>query len=228
MSYQEYARQIIENYAETDTESRDQLVDSVKTLKVKRVLDVGCGAGHQLIPFAVKKDAFCVGIDIGEELGQVGNAFIGSFGFSGKICFARAKGEELPFENESFDVVLCMVALPYMHNKKAIAETARVLRPGGVYILKTHAPAFYFGMLKRRFRTFDLRQYAYPVICLINGIRHQLTGRQAQDGFWKGKEVFQTKGFLTKELKKHNLRIEGTLPDTNIQSPSFYIVKKLK
>ncbi len=223
MSYQKYAQEIIESYNET--ESRNFLVDAVKDRKVKRVLDVGCGAGQDLIPFAEKKNAFCVGIDIGKELGKIGNAFVEKLDYSDKIKFLRAKGEDLPFSDGSFDVVLCRVALPYMHNKKAIAETARVLRSGGVYLLKTHAPAFYFGMLKQRFTTFDLRQYAYPLICLANGIRHQFTGKQTQKGFWKGKEVFQTKSFLEKEFKKNGLRLEGTLPDTNIESPSLFIVK---
>ena len=178
-----------------------------------------------MIPFAEKRGAFCVGIDIGEELGEIGKTFVETLNYSDKIKFVRAEGEDLPFADESFDVVLCRVALPYMNNKKVIAETARVLRPGGVYLLKTHAPAFYFGMLKRRFTTFSLRQYAYPVICLINGIRHQATGKQTRKGIWKGKEVFQTRSFLEKELKKNGLRIEGVLPDTNIQSPSFFIVK---
>lgn len=226
MSYREYARQIIENYAETDTKNRNLLIDAVKEMKVGKVLDVGCGAGQELIPFAEKKGAFCIGIDTGKELGEIGKNFIESLNYAEKIMFVRSKGEDLPFADESFDVVLCRVALPYMNNKKAIAETARVLRPGGVYLLKTHAPAFYFGMLKRRFGSFDLRQYAYPMICLANGIYHQLTGKQLEKGFWKGKEVFQTRSFLEKELKKNDLKIEGVLSDNNIQSPSFFIVKQ--
>ena len=226
MFYREYAQEIVKNYAGTDAKNRDLLVDAVRKFEIKRVLDVGCGAGQEMIPFAEKRNAFCVGIDIGTELGEIGNSFVRKLNYADKICFTRSKSEDLPFADESFDVVLCRVALPYMNNKKAIAEVGRVLRPGGIYLLKTHAPAFYFGMLKKRFFTFDPRQYAYPLICLAGGLWHNLTGRQLQKGFWEGKEIFQTKGFLEKELKKHNLTIEGTLPDTNIQTPSFLIVKQ--
>jgi hypothetical protein len=69
------------------------------------------------------------------------------------------------------------------------------------------------------------KQLAYPLICLANGIWHQLSGNQLNKGFWKGKEVFQTQGFLEKEFSKHNMKIEGTLPDNNIQSPSFLVRK---
>jgi hypothetical protein len=54
---------------------------------------------------------------------------------------------------------------------------------------------------------------------------YQLSGNQLQNGFWEGKEVFQTKGFLENEFAKHNMKIEGNLPDDNIQSPSFLVRK---
>lgn len=223
--YQEYAQIAIKQYAEKDSASRYMLVDAVGDLVVKRVLDIGCGAGQEMLPFIEKKNAFCVGIDIGEELGKIGNEVAENFRCKENLKFSRSKGEELPFADESFDVVLCRVALPYMHNKKTIAEVARVLRSDGVFLLKTHAPMFYFGMLPTRAKTLNPKQLAYPLICLANGIWHQLSGNQLNKGFWKGKEVFQTKGFLEKEVAKHNMKIEGTLPDNNIQSPSFLVRK---
>lgn len=223
-NYRQYAEQIIAGYPESN--QPDLLIDAVKDLEIKRVLDVGCGAGQEMIPFAERRGVFCVGIDVGAELGEVGNGFVGELGQADRVNFARSQGSDLPFASASFDVVLCRVALPYMNNKKAIAEVARVLRPGGVYLLKTHAPAFYIGMLKRRLGTFQIRQYAYPLICLAGGLWHQFTGRQLEHGLWSGKETYQTGGFLKRELAKHGLEITGTLPDTNIQTPSFYIVKR--
>lgn len=84
---------------------------------------------------------------------------------------------------------------------------------------------FYFGMLPRRAKTLNPKQIAYPLICMANGIWHSITGNQLQEGFWEGKEVFQTKRFLEKEFAKQNMKIEGTLPDDNVQSPSFLIRK---
>ncbi len=223
--YQEYAQLAIRQYAEKDSVSRCMLVDAVGDLDVKKVLDIGCGAGQEMLPFIEKKKAFCVGIDVGKELGKVGKEITENFDCKESLSFSRSKGEELPFADKSFDVVLCRVALPYMHNKKTIAEVGRVLRTGGIFLLKTHAPMFYFGMLPGRTKTLNPKQVAYPLICLANGIWHQLSGNQLQNGFWKGKEVFQTKGFLEKEFSKHGMKIEETLPDDNIQSPSFLIRK---
>ena len=224
-TYEEYAAQAIENFARRDAASRDLLVDAVKHLSVEKVLDVGCGAGQELLPFVDKTDAFCVGVDIAAELGKVGQSFFKKKNSENRVAFVRSEGEKLPFETESFDIVLCRVALPYMNNRQAIAEIARVLKPKGVFLLKTHAPAFYFGMIRQRLRLLSLKQIAYPLICLAGGVWHQTSGKQLKGGIWNGKEVYQTRGFLEKECAKNNLRIEGFLSDTNPATPSFVIVK---
>lgn len=225
-NYQEYTRQAIENFARERTdESRYLLVDAVKDTPIETVLDVGCGAGQELIPFVEKTRAFCVGVDVAAELGWVTKNLFGNFAHQNRAVFARSLGEKLPFDDASFDVVLCRVALPYMNNRRTIAEVARILRPNGIFLLKTHAPAFYFGMLRERWRSFSLRQIAYPLICLVGGWWHSLTGRQPQNGFWAGKEVYQTAGFLRRELGRNDLRIERELSDTNRETPSYLIRK---
>jgi hypothetical protein len=112
-----------------------------------------------------------------------------------------------------------------MNNRQALGEISRVLKNGGVLLLKTHAPAFYFGMLSERLKTFSAKRIAYPLICLAASCWHLLTGRQLQKGFWQGKEIFQTRGFLEKEFARNNLRMKGNLPDDNPRTPSFVVVK---
>ncbi|MGI8787738.1 MAG: methyltransferase domain-containing protein [Pyrinomonadaceae bacterium] len=221
-NYREYANQAIENFALKDAASRYLLVNAVRDLKIKKVLDLGCGAGQELLPFIEKTSAFCVGADIAEKLGEVSGGF---FRRQKRAVFVRSRGENLPFADASFDVVLCRVALPYMNNRRTIAEVARVLRPDGIFLLKTHAPSFYFGMIRRRWKTFSPKQIAYPLICLTGGAWHFLTGSQPQNGFWAGKEVFQTEGFLRREFSRNNLQIVKHLSDTNRETPSFVIIK---
>jgi ubiquinone/menaquinone biosynthesis C-methylase UbiE len=225
-SYSEYAQAALANYEKRDAASRFLLYEAVKGLKIERVLDVGCGAGQELFPFLKKTNAFCVGIDIAPELGKITNGIFSKKEFSDRAKFARSKGESLPFSDESFDVVLCRVALPYMNNRQTIAEVARILKPNGVFLLKTHAPPFYSAMLKERIKTLKPKQIAYPLICVVGSVFHILSGKQLQNGFWKGKEIFQTRGFLEKEFAKNGLEIKGELADTNPLSPSFVVVKK--
>lgn len=224
-SYQEYVELAIEQFARRDERSRYLLVDAVADKPIRRVLDIGCGAGQELIPFLEKTGADCFGIDAADELGAVGSKLFAAHGFSDRFALFRALAENLPFAPASFDVVLCRVALPYMNNRRAIAEVARVLRGGGVFLLKTHAPAFYTAMVRERWKTLSLKQLAYPLICLAGSAWHQTTGWQLEKGFWKGKEVFQTEKFLQKECAKNGLRIEGFLPDNNPLTPSYKIIK---
>jgi len=226
-NYQEYARQAIEDFVHEDADRRYLLVDAVRDLQVEKVLDVGCGAGQELIPFVEKTGAVCIGIDRAAELGTVTRKFFNKFDFADRVAFVRSCGESLPFADASFDVVLCRIALPYMNNRRTIAEIARVLRPNGVFLLKTHAPMFYFGMIQRRWKTFSLRQVAYPLICLAGGAWHSLTKRQLQKGFWAGKEIYQTERFLKREFALNDLLFENYLSDTNRETPSF-MVKKMK
>ena len=225
-SYSEYANAALENYERRDAASRYLLYEAVKDLNIERVLDVGCGAGQELFPFLEKSEAFCVGIDIAKEIGKITNEVFAQKDFSDRAKFVRSKGEFLPFADESFDVVLCRVALPYMNNRQTIAEVARILKPNGVFLLKTHAPPFYSAMLKKRLKTFNPKQIAYPLICVAGSIFHLFSGKQLEKGFWQGKEIFQTRRFLEKEFAKNGLEIKTELSDTNPLSPSFLIVKK--
>ena len=224
-TYQEYAQAALAKHAKSDAASRYALVSAVENIEVKRVLDIGCGAAQELLPFLERTKAFCVGIDIADSLGEVTKTVFKLNDDAQKVGFSRANGASLPFADASFDVVLCQIAIPYMNNRQTIAEVARVLRPGGVFLLKIHAPAFYFGMLPERFKTLNPKQIAYPLICLAGSVWHSLTGKQLEKGFWRGKEIFQTRRFLKREFSKNNLRIERELEDTNKQTPSFYIVK---
>ncbi len=225
-NYQEYTQTAIEKFAQKDAAKRYLLVDAVGSKLPKAVLDVGCGAGQELLPFLEKTDAFCVGVDFADELGKVTREVFRGKNYDNRYAFVRSKGEEIPFESESFDVVLCRVALPYMNNRKAFAEISRILKPNGTFLLKTHAPAFYFGMIRERFFSFSPKQLAYPIICLAGGIVHSLSGKQLQNGFWRGKEIYQTQKFIERECARNGLNIEGFLSDDNRETPSFVIVKK--
>lgn len=94
-----------------------------------KVLDVACGTGNAALP-AARKGAHVAGLDIVPKLLAQGRAGAEAEGL--EIEWVEGNAEALPFEAESFDVVLstfgCMFA---PRHDVAAAEIARVLRPGG-------------------------------------------------------------------------------------------------
>ena len=100
-----------------------------------RALDVGCGTGHHLR--ALSERGFEVaGVDGSQEMldaARVENP---------AADLRMADVAALPFDDASFDLILCVEVLRYLDDpRRCIAEILRVLRPGGV-CLATAAPLF--------------------------------------------------------------------------------------
>src|SRR5262245_53263683 len=90
-----------------------------------RILDVGCGAGQTLITSNLAPGVMALGVDLDHSALALGRRLTQS------IHFVCAKGEDLPFRSEGFDLVFSRVAIPYMHIQGALCEMSRVLRDGG-------------------------------------------------------------------------------------------------
>lgn len=109
---------------------RAQEVDALRleNLRDKRILEVGCGAGVNLL--SLQRCAEVVGIDVEPLYLQVTPVLARLEGLPNprRLC---AQAEHLPFEDRSFDVALFFGSLPYMQIELALREVARVLRPGG-------------------------------------------------------------------------------------------------
>src|SRR5258705_1647679 len=139
--YDRYVRSEWEMFVGDATRGLESL-KAVLGLNVSRVLDVGCGAGQDLLPFAAS--AFCVGVDLSPEAGHAMRELFRGLGLSAKVAFTRAVAEALPFQSASFDLVICRLALPYNDNSRSLAEMARVLCLEGVLLLKFHHARFYW------------------------------------------------------------------------------------
>lgn len=86
------------------------------------VVDVGCGE-RPYEPLFEGRAARYVGVDI----------------TSGPNVDVVAPAEELPFQSESFDCVVCSQMLEHAEDPaRVLAELHRVLRPGGVAFVSTH------------------------------------------------------------------------------------------
>jgi ubiquinone/menaquinone biosynthesis C-methylase UbiE len=98
----------------------------------QRVLDVAAGVGTSAIFLAEHFGNEVIGIDYGRESVAMANAAAAEADLTNRVRFELADAERLPFEDNSFDAVICECAFCTFPNKtKAAAEIARVLRPGG-------------------------------------------------------------------------------------------------
>lgn len=98
-----------------------------------RVLDAGCGCGFDTFIAAsmVGITGRAVGIDITAEMLEVARSASETFK-SGDVQFWEGSIEQLPFEDESFDLVISNGVLNLVPDKQAaFSEIARVLRPNG-------------------------------------------------------------------------------------------------
>jgi 2-polyprenyl-6-hydroxyphenyl methylase/3-demethylubiquinone-9 3-methyltransferase len=100
-----------------------------------RALDVGCGGGLLAEEFA-RLGCAVVGVDPSEESLAAARRHAAGQGLA--IQYQCAMGEALPFADASFDIVYCCDVLEHVTALgQVIAETARVLRPGGTYLYDT-------------------------------------------------------------------------------------------
>ena len=96
------------------------------------VLDVACGRGESSRVLAARFGCHVVGVDYSSENIDRANALTAGFSLSGRVRFVQGDAERLPFEDSSFDVVICECSLCIFPNLgKALKEFRRVLRPGG-------------------------------------------------------------------------------------------------
>jgi SAM-dependent methyltransferase len=99
----------------------------------KTVLDLGCGTGENLVPL-VKRGAQAIAIDISPDLIQLARQRLESYGLSAEVRAGSAYATGLP--DQSVDVVFSMALLHHLDLPRARQEIYRVLRPGGLFILR--------------------------------------------------------------------------------------------
>jgi SAM-dependent methyltransferase len=101
-----------------------------RLLPGERVLDLGSGSGMDVFAAAAQVGAggSVTGVDITPE--QLARSE--RLRRDGHVSFRRARIEELPFDDGSFDAVISNGVINLSPDKRrAFAEAARVLRPGG-------------------------------------------------------------------------------------------------
>lgn len=101
------------------------------------VLDIGCGTGA-IMDFVRSKGYTVEGVDMSEDALQ--------YCRKKNLTVHHGVAEKLPLENNSFDVVIASDVLEHITDDVAVVrEVARVLKPGGIFIITVPAHQLLFS-----------------------------------------------------------------------------------
>ncbi|MBU8911614.1 MAG: class I SAM-dependent methyltransferase [Desulfobacterales bacterium] len=101
-----------------------------------KVLDAGCGIGGSTRLLAKQFNCRVIGVDLADKFIEAASFLTRCTKLENLVSFQQGSVLDLPFENNTFDAVLCQHILMNIKDKPAAArEFFRVLKPDGKLIL---------------------------------------------------------------------------------------------
>jgi 2-polyprenyl-6-hydroxyphenyl methylase/3-demethylubiquinone-9 3-methyltransferase len=173
-----------------------------------KVLDIGCGGGYLSEEFA-RKGFQVTGIDPSNE--SILYAQKHAQDNNLVINYIHGYGENLPFESNSFPIVVCCDVLEHVSDlKKVIAEISRVLAPGGAFFFDTINRTLVGKLIIKATQEWKGTAFLEPNV-------------HVYDMFIKPKELvelFKINGLISKEIK-------GMSPKINLFA-AYFALRKCK
>lgn len=104
--------------------------------KSTRVLDLGAGYGGAARYLTARHGCSVVCLNLSEAQNERNRQLTAEAGLEARIEIVDGSFEDVPFANDSFDVIWSQDAILHSGNRgQVLAEVARVLRPGGDFVL---------------------------------------------------------------------------------------------
>lgn len=134
------------NFHEISRQNMNMAEDLVRAADPRpshRVLDLACGSGTAAL-VAARRYCPTVGLDLVPSLLDRARARAQAAGLA--VEFREGDAQDLPFEDDAFDVILSVYGVQFAPNQeRAAAEMLRVCRPGGTIALATPLPHGWSG-----------------------------------------------------------------------------------
>jgi SAM-dependent methyltransferase len=177
-----------------------------------RLLDLGCGTGRLLVPFA-QRGYGVLGVDLSEEMLAVARTKI-----SPAVSLLRANIAELTgLRDQGFDYAACLfstlgMVLGTENRRRVVAHAFRLLRPGGCFVLHVHncwfnvwnAPGRAW-LLQNWWRQAERGDRVMPVHQGVAGLTLHLFTRG------EARRLLTETGFRIREMRPVSLRTDGRL-----------------
>ncbi len=119
------------------------VLQSIGSFQPKKVLDVGCAGGWFISEMAKKyPHTKCYGVDVYEP----------AISYAKKryeaITFSTADAHKLPYQNESFDLIVCTEVLEHVIDPKNVMdEITRILKKDGIAIIEMDSGNLLFRII---------------------------------------------------------------------------------
>lgn len=174
------------------------------------VLEVGCGAGTQLFAgglwAAVGAEGSLVGLD--PAVGMLAQARRKATEHGARnVRFVQGRAESLPFADGRFDAAVAIGVLEFTDAHRAVAEMARVVRPGGrVAVIGAHQGAFDLQAM---------RAWFHPVLALAE--RYGIPPGERTRVYGHLGEVLESAGLTAVETTSRSSTIVLSDPDFTVQ-----------
>jgi SAM-dependent methyltransferase len=179
------------------------------------VLDVGCGDGG-LMSELIGLGCSVAGVEIDRSLVQACLAK--------GIPVSEGRAEKLPVPDASVDAIVCSVVLPYTVERQAVAEWARVLKPGGAINATCHGIGYGLNYL---LQGQGLKKRFYGLRMLANTLFYRLTSRRLP-GFL-GDTLCQTSRRMISYYRTSGLHLEREeLVGVVMGAPQFLCHRAIK
>jgi ubiquinone/menaquinone biosynthesis C-methylase UbiE len=201
------------------------LISQLELPKGSKCLELGCGGGQNAVEY-LNKGLEVHGIDSSEELLKTAHELALK---ESNLSFSNVDlNQEMPFEDESFDLVVVVGTLQYlMEPSTCIKDVARILKPGGYFIV-CQRNALSFNVLRRPLSFLS---------CLLSQEGFEWGGRPVSTSI--GTSVKGTKEVLIKRMVKFsNLKrwlsmagletvsVQGYTPDFSFSPKLFRLLDK--
>jgi ubiquinone/menaquinone biosynthesis C-methylase UbiE len=115
------------------TEELDRFARDLALGPDARLLDVACGSGGPTLHLVRTTGCTAVGVDVHDDAVETAGRLAAEAGLVDRATFQSADAAApLPFEDGSFDALLCVDAINHLANRLSVLrEWNRLLRPGG-------------------------------------------------------------------------------------------------
>ncbi|HDH44528.1 MAG TPA: class I SAM-dependent methyltransferase [Thermococcus sp.] len=150
--YDEWYKTKVGGYVD---KTEKKLVFSMIKTKHGNALDLGCGTGNYTLEL-YKRGFQVVGVDISRRMLKIAQKKLPN------VKFIKANAYSLPFEDNTFDLVLSVTMLEFIHEpEKVLSEVYRVLKPGGEAVIGTMNGKSMWFIFKRMKSLFVETAYRY-------------------------------------------------------------------